>query len=727
MTALPRRQFLKVAATAGASVLVSSAWSATSAPVFAFDPRKHIIPAPSDPALWPEFRRQLASWREATRRALSYSDALYRRPDFAWVARNFSCCFLMLCDETFYDGRTGGYTVKRFLADGERDFGGYDSIVLWHAYPRIGLDARNQFDFYRDLPGGLKGLRGAVDQMHQAGVRAFLDYNPWDTGTRREGRSDLDALCDLVRELDADGLFLDTMDRGAAEFRTLLDGARPGVALEGEIALPLDRVHDHHLSWAQWFEDSAAPGVLRNKWFERRHLQHQIKRWDQDHTGELHAAWMNGSGMMVWENVFGSWVGWSPRDRSMLRAMLPIQRRFAGVFCGEGWCPLVPTLAPAVFASLWEGSAMLASGFPASLRLWTLVNRGHAALEGPLLVINLPAGEKVYDLVRGVEVTPASGPAGAVLHGTIPPRGIGCFVAARPEALGRGFRGFLGQQRATHARASLDPASPKRSTRLVVVKPARRLPCAPEGMAEIPAASLEIVVEVRERECGFYESSPPEARGLANAYNFHTRSFRRAIRFERFAMDLTPVTNAEFADFLRASHYRPRHPEHFLQHWRRGAPPAGLEDHPVVCVDLDDARAYARWAHKRLPTEEEWQYAAQGPEARQYPWGNEMLSGHCNGGETGTTTPVRAFPAGRSCFGLYDLCGNVWEWTESERSDGRTRFCMIRGGSFYTARGSNWYMDGGPRPVNFSEKFLRMWPGLDRCATVGFRCVCDLA
>ena len=69
---------------------------------------------------------------------------------------------------------------------------------------------------------------------------------------------------------------------------------------------------------------------------------------------------------------------------------------------------------------------------------------------------------------------------------------------------------------------------------------------------------------------------------------------------------------------------------------------------------------------------------------------------------------------------------NVWEWTESERSDGHTGFCMVRGGSFYQARGSVWYADGGPRPCGFAAKFLLMWPGLDRCATIGFRCAADL-
>ena len=77
------------------------------------------------------------------------------------------------------------------------------------------------------------------------------------------------------------------------------------------------------------------------------------------------------------------------------------------------------------------------------------------------------------------------------------------------------------------------------------------------------------------------------------------------------------------------------------------------------------------------------------------------------------------------CFLM--MCGNVWEWTESERSDGRTRFCIVRGGSFFKAEGSSWYADGGPQPCTFAAKFILMWPGLDRCATIGFRCAVDFA
>ena len=325
-----RRSFLRVLAGAGGAIVVAPGmWSGTGGRV-TVDSRRPLLPAPEAPADWPAWREALAEWRRETQARLAYDDVLYRHPEFGWAARCFCCCFLMVGDEAFYDRASGNYRVTEFLEHGVSEFGGYDAVVLWHAYPRIGVDERNQFDFYRELPGGLPGVRDVVRAFRARGVRVFLDYNPWDTGTRREGADDLEVLARLVEALEADGIFLDTMDRGGAAFRSKLDAVRPGVVLEGELALPVERVADHHLSWAQWFEDSQAPGVLRNKWFERRHLQHQIRRWDVDHSGELHTAWMNGSGMMVWENVFGSWVGWSPRDRSILRSMLPIQRRYAG-------------------------------------------------------------------------------------------------------------------------------------------------------------------------------------------------------------------------------------------------------------------------------------------------------------------------------------------------------------------------------------------------------------
>jgi len=676
-----------------------------------------ITAPPPDPSQWPAWREKLFGWRAEAKRRLAYDGALYRRPDFSWVPSCYSCYFLMLCDETFYDHRAGRYTIESFLAKSREEFGGYDAIVLWHAYPRIGFDQRNQFDFYRDMPGDLAGLHQLSSDLHAQKIKVFIDYNPWDTGTRREDKPDLDALAELVKAIEADGIFLDTMSRGAEEFRAKLDLARPGVALETEGDLAVERIRDHHLSWAQGFRYGELPGVLRNKWLERRHMMHQIKRWDRDHTGELQTAWMNGSGMLVWENVFGSWVGWSARDRSILRSMLPILRRYVGLFSGEGWTPLVAASGPDVYASLWEGNG---------IRFWTLVNRAERATSGTFLTLREQAGTRYYDLIAGREVKP--GRDGSVrLGGTIRPRGIGAFVAGTDDALGKDFPAFLASQAALDARADFDNHSPALDEKLKPVRPTMRYAKdkIPPDMAAIPAATLEMEVTFRNRECGFYQLPGAEwKRPFSQLHQLN--SFTRKVEIKPYAISLTPVTNARFAEFLKATGYQPAHPENFLKHWTDGKVPPGLEDHPVVYVDLDDARAYAAWAGMRLATEEEWQYAAQGTDGRVYPWGNELKAGVCNTGQSGGTTSVTAFPAGRSPFGCCDMCGNVWEWTESERSDGRTRFCILRGGSWFKAQGSQWYADGGPQPCSFGAKFLLMWPGLDRCATIGFRCVVDL-
>ena len=718
---LSRRRFLAVtAATTGTLLLpVPSRLLSAEPPVPAllgspgpdgFPPE--MIPAPSDPAQWPAWREALRHWRDEARTKLNYSDALYQRKDFAWVPSCFACGFVMAGDETFFDRRLGAYRVADFLNEAQREFGGFDAVVLWHAYPRIGADARNQFDFYRDLPGGLDGLRVVVRELHARGVKVFIDYNPWDTGTRREGREDLDALAGLVGALEADGIFLDTMNRGAAEFRAKLDAVRPGVALEGEIALPLANLHDHHLSWAQWFNDSAAPGVLRNKWVERRHIQHQIKRWDRDHSGELHVAWMNGSGVLVWENVFGSWVGWCERDKSILRAMLPILRGFDPFFTSEQWTPLVPTEKKDVYASLWEARG---------LRLWTLVNRATTAAQGGLLRVEARPGERYYDMVAGREIKAAPQDGRVMLDGAIGGRAIGCLFATTQNPLPKGFDEFLASQRATNARAGFETAPNLRETIVVPAKRTQPAKASAKGMAPVIGFKGEMTVEFRVRECGFHDSNSSPGNHL-----HQIGRFSRRVTLSPYAMDIVPVTNAQFALFLEKSHYKPKYLENFLKHWQNGMVPPRLADHPVVYVDLDDARAYAAWAGKRLPTEDEWQFAAAGPKALRYPWGNTMEPGRCNDGGSGGTTPVTQFPRGRSPFEIYDLCGNVWQWTESERSDGRTRFCILKGGSFYRAKGSDWYFDGGPQANQHGAKFLLMWPGLDRCATIGFRCVEDL-
>jgi formylglycine-generating enzyme required for sulfatase activity len=205
------------------------------------------------------------------------------------------------------------------------------------------------------------------------------------------------------------------------------------------------------------------------------------------------------------------------------------------------------------------------------------------------------------------------------------------------------------------------------------------------------------------------------------------RYHRQHMDLKPFFMDRYPVTNEQFKKFLDATGYHPRDDYDFLKDWRNGTYPEGWGNKPVTWVSLEDARAYAHWAGKRLPHEWEWQYAAQGTDGRLYPWGNEWDTNAVPPPDESRTlrppTDVGAFPQGASPFGVMDLAGNVWQWTD-EYVDEHTRAAILRGGSYYHPSGSKWYFPNSAK-LNEHGKLLLMCPGKDRAGTLGFRCVVD--
>jgi formylglycine-generating enzyme required for sulfatase activity len=548
--------------------------------------------------------------------------------------------------------------VDRYLAHAQREFGGVDGVLLWHAYPVEGIDDRDQYSYYQDVPE----LPELIAGLQRRGVRVYVVVYPWESVEPLEVRA-------LVEATGADGVFFDSVREGAAEVRAALDELRPGISMEAESRLPATRLEDHTMSWAQWYADSAVPGVLRAKWFERRHMQHHVRRWHRSHLEELHSAWLNGAGVMVWEAVFGVWVGWSPRDKSVLRAMRVAHRDWAPWLRSEQWTPLAdhPGARCPVYASRWEHDAV---------PLWTLANRSDEEYRGPLLRIEGGLDATFTELTAGLPLTVSRDGAATVVGGALPAGAVAAIVATRAESTPS--TGAVGYEP--------DSAFPARIAERIPAAVHPAVDVAPPGMLAVAGGRHELTVHYRARETGLYGETPyvDEWKPLPPRLH-HTATLHRTVYLQSFAVAVSEVTNAQYARFLAETGYRPRRPERFLAHWTDGRPVPGTEDDAVTHVDLTDAREYATWAGLRLPTEDEWQLAA----------------------EAGRLERARPL---------------VWNLTESEHTDGRSRFCILKGGAGYVREGSDWYFDGGPKPPDVSAKYLVAGAGLFRSPSIGFRC-----
>ena len=126
-------------------------------------------------------------WRRERLIRIGYDGSQYERPELKWTQSSFIQPQMMIEDRYFYDPVAGKYTVDRYLDDLEKRYGGIDSVLIWHTYPNIGIDNRNQYDLLRDMPGGVEGLRQMIQDFHRRGVRVLFPVMLWDQGTRDVG------------------------------------------------------------------------------------------------------------------------------------------------------------------------------------------------------------------------------------------------------------------------------------------------------------------------------------------------------------------------------------------------------------------------------------------------------------------------------------------------------------------------------------------------------------
>lgn len=654
---------------------------------------------------WNDWNFRLKKYRQCLITQHRVSLDIYNSSEFL-----FRQYFLFMYDQEFQE--KGSYKTLSFLSKLEQRYGHIDSVLLWHAYPQLGFDERKQFDFYRQMPGGLRKLKAEViDPLHKKGIKVFINYNPWDVGTYQE-------LAQIVSQMNVDGVMLDTMNNVPTDLVIEINKVKKGVILMPEVTPSL---YDHGLSqasWAQWYiVDKKIPSILFQKWLFPSHQMFSIGRWNTSRKDDIVYSFFNATGVLIWDNVFGSWNPYSQEDRILLAQTGELLKNYNEPYFKKGeWLPLIPSPNKNVDINVW----VVGNHIVAILR-----NRSQSEVKLSLDK-NIFRSRNYFAFWMGKKIE-------ANQEFTLAADSVE-MVASDLNKANEIYLRFLEQTK----KVSSYPQEQNYIERIPIP---HRIPLTPNKKSSqnlinnssfvfIPGGPFKIEVKHKKRESGCYPFGGE--RGHLWGWNFediikHSWSTSLA----SFYIKKTAVTNQEFIQFVKEANYIPLNPEAFLAHIPRnseGELPNFLSPElaplPVTFVNLEDAKAYANWKGERLLTEEEWQYAGEGAGLHLlYPFGNnlELLKNPEVINLSGKLEKANAHPQGGTPQGVLGMTGNSWEWTDSLYTDGHNKFTILKGGSFLPDHHSGWIIQRGPRPNNYHAKYFITDSGLDRSATISFR------
>jgi len=686
-----------------------------------------------------------------------FDNALYEQESTEWLDHAYLSVLQFAWDKQFYNHSTDSYAFEKFLEYGRQTFGGFDMYTLWPGWPRLGLDERSQWEIYESLPGGFEKLSSLSNDAEKLNTNFFVTYYPWDHPLQKE--SDVLPLSALIEKTDARGVFVDSRSSAPEELRQTLDSIDKGIVIYPE-GMPNPSQMQYIRAGRIHSAIEYQPVLNINKLIKTDFSIFRVLMvGDMRLHREIAISFFNGYGNEL--NYFSpARPSWLDEEYAYLAKLTRHLRENSGAFTYGKLTPLIPSIADSLWVNKWEHDEKTLYTF------FSLKSSGHSA---PLFEVAFSEQHHFVDILnhtpanitnvggRAMVGTPVDGypkqwtdtrregVAGAIARFPVLINAIldedSLHIYARGgtelkiwtespaynkvpvifetfpvhidilETLNQINGKFIIQlfkenELVDERILTREQGVPVLVSHVEETAPASK---APAGMVEIPYGSF------------IYEST--NNRGYVQYPEVKQPAF---ISFDRFFMDTYPVTNAEFEAFLNSSRYTPKDETNFLKHWQNGEIPTGQENYPVVYVSLEDARAYAEWIGKRLPTESEWQYAAQSDDGRVWPWGDEFHATKCNNG-FGRLTPVNAFPKGESPFGVRDMVGNVWQLTNDEYFNGSYYFSMIRGGSFHKPGDNLWYIEGGPQPVNHRQILLKVSSGFERHSTIGFRCVKDAA
>ncbi len=332
-------------------------------------------------------------WRENTRNR--YDLRKYFRPKNNWIKKNYITHFTFAYGKETFNYEKTKFNIKKIIKEG-KEFGGYDSLIFWHQYPRLGLDDTNQWDLYKYLPEGYKSIKKIVKECHKSGIKFFIPFKPWDVRSNESLDYHAKSLENFITKTNIDGFFLDTMSSLPESFLKIqkkfpsFEFASEGTPKEQRQIEQLTSSWDQIGDIRRNYKVEIEANIFRFVFPE--HPLNLVSRWSvgSDKDSIIKRAAFNGTGLVIWQDVFGSWLPFNKKQKKLIKQFKNLLIKFHDIFFGSNSIPLINTLSKGLICNQFADNN--------NQRIYAIYNFSKKNIKGPLFSFEYDLDFKVQQI-----------------------------------------------------------------------------------------------------------------------------------------------------------------------------------------------------------------------------------------------------------------------------------------------------------------------------------------
>ena len=332
-------------------------------------------------------------WKENTRNR--YDLRKYFKPKQRWIQKNYLQHFTFAYGKEAFEYKNTKFKINKIIKEG-KEFGGYDSIIFWHQYPRLGLDKTNQWELYRYLPEDYKSIKNIVDECHVNNIKFFIPFKPWDVRSNESLDKHAQSLEKFIHKTNIDGFFLDTMSALPESFLSIqkkypsFEFCSEGTPKEQRQIEQLTSSWDQIGDIRRNYKVEVEANMFRFVFPE--HPLNLVSRWSvgSDKDSIIKRAAFNGTGLVIWQDVFGCWLPFSKKQKQLIKQLKKILVKFHDLFFGNNSIPLIDTLSNGIICNQFANNN--------NQRIYSIYNFTSKKINGPLFNIDSDVDIKVQQI-----------------------------------------------------------------------------------------------------------------------------------------------------------------------------------------------------------------------------------------------------------------------------------------------------------------------------------------